>query len=232
MPSESWTGSGITGQPDSETPAEPIGTRFGGTEFEINTIELLGKREMFEEPPSSHYGEIVPIRQSNSDDTRRPKKVPPAVAKLIADLGDRFPPTSQTDLESHARRLALLAQDLWDMPPDILAKAIDRYVKIPGSVFLPKAAQLVEIGRALCTPARQVEPFISRGDPFEADREESRRKGLIPLSDAECKALSEADPNTPAGAFFKMGKNQGWIVWNCDHWADSAKSPRPSKYTS
>ena len=106
---------------------------------------------MFEEPPSPS-GEIVPIRPSSYEDTQRQRKIPPAVAKLIADLGDRFPPTSQTDLESHARRLALLAQDLWDMPPDILAKAIDRYVKIPGNYYLPKASQLVEIGRAICTP--------------------------------------------------------------------------------
>jgi len=61
----------------------------------------------------------------------------------------RFPITSQTDAPAHASRLALLAVDLRDMPPHVLKQSIERYVLIPGKNFLPKAAELVEIARAI-----------------------------------------------------------------------------------
>lgn len=35
------------------------------------------------------------------------------------------------------------------MPPHVLKQAIERYVLIPGKNFLPKAAELVEIARAI-----------------------------------------------------------------------------------
>lgn len=40
------------------------------------------------------------------------------------------------------------------MPPHILKQAIERYVLIPGKNFLPKAAELVEIARAIVDTAK------------------------------------------------------------------------------
>lgn len=53
----------------------------------------------------------------------------------------------------HARRLAILAQDLAEIPAALLAKAIDRYVKSPSGEFLPKASQLIAIAKSLIPPA-------------------------------------------------------------------------------
>lgn len=44
--------------------------------------------------------------------------------------------------------------DLRDMPPHILKQSIERYVLIPGKNFLPKAAELVEIARAIVDTAK------------------------------------------------------------------------------
>lgn len=44
--------------------------------------------------------------------------------------------------------------DLRDMPPHVLKQSIERYVLIPGKNFLPKAAELVEIARAIVDTAK------------------------------------------------------------------------------
>lgn len=75
--------------------------------------------------------------------------VPAVIKKLVAELGLRYPITSQTDAPAHASRLALLAMDLRAMPPHVLKQSIERYVVIPGKNFLPKAAELVEIARSI-----------------------------------------------------------------------------------
>lgn len=62
----------------------------------------------------------------------------------MADLGLRYRPTSQTDIEAHATRLALLGQDLYDLPAPMLERAIRDWVKT--SPHMPKASDLV----ALC----------------------------------------------------------------------------------
>lgn len=71
---------------------------------------------------------------------------------MISELGFRYRPTSQADLEAHAAALALLASDLYDMPPHILQKAINKHVL--ESPYLPKAFDLVKIAKSF-VPVRQ-----------------------------------------------------------------------------
>lgn len=78
--------------------------------------------------------------------------VPPAIKKLISELGLRFRPTSQADLEAHAASLALLASDLHDMPPHLLEKAIRKHVM--ESPYLPKAADLVRLAKSFIEQPR------------------------------------------------------------------------------
>lgn len=91
--------------------------------------------------------------------------VPPEIRRIVADIGLRFPITSQTDSEAHARRLALLASDLRDMPPDVLQQAVERYVRIPGKNFLPKASELVDIGKAIISERLKPENRGAYGSP-------------------------------------------------------------------
>jgi hypothetical protein len=94
----------------------------------------------------------------NSNGLPKPNSQPrvsAVIKNLIAELGLRFPATSQTDGTAHASRLALLAMDLRDMPPHILKQTIERYVLIPGRNFLPKAAELVEIGRSIVDESKE-----------------------------------------------------------------------------
>lgn len=72
--------------------------------------------------------------------------VPPAIKKLISELGLRYRPTSQADLEAHAHALALLCSDLADMPANLLARAIAKHVM--ESPYLPKASDLVKIAKS------------------------------------------------------------------------------------
>ena len=92
--------------------------------------------------------DLDPIRRSTCGDRPRPslpRNVPTRIRNLIGELGLRYRPTSQADLEAHAASLALLAVDLADVPPDYLAKAINHHVT--RSPYLPKAAELVALAK-------------------------------------------------------------------------------------
>ena len=52
----------------------------------------------------------------------------------------RFEPSSRADLDAHAARVALLAEDLFDAPADALEQAIAIWVR--ERPFLPKASDL------------------------------------------------------------------------------------------
>lgn len=90
-------------------------------------------------------GQTRQLTCTETPSAEKPKKVPPAVQKLISELGFRYRPTSQTDLEAHAAALALLAVDLIDMPPHLLAKAISKHVM--ECPYLPKASDLVRLAK-------------------------------------------------------------------------------------
>lgn len=80
------------------------------------------------------------------------KKTPPAIQKLILELGLRYRPLGANDQDAYRQQVALLAGDCAEVPPDILARAIERYVRIPGSNFLPRANQLIEIAKSCASP--------------------------------------------------------------------------------
>jgi hypothetical protein len=69
------------------------------------------------------------------------------VRGLIGRLGLRYHPTNSTDLNSHQAMLALLAEDVAMLPPDLLEKAIDRHVTL--SPYMPKAADLIRLAREI-----------------------------------------------------------------------------------
>jgi hypothetical protein len=73
------------------------------------------------------------------------RSVPSAIKRLVAELGLRYRPSVQADLEEHAAQLALLARDLSDIPPAYLDKAIQVWVE--QKPWLPKASELVEIAK-------------------------------------------------------------------------------------
>lgn len=86
-----------------------------------------------------------PSTSSNVLPLRRPPSA--AIKRIIGELGLRYRPSAQADLEEHAACLALLARDVADIPPDILRRAVDRHVAI--SPYMPKACELIEASKAL-----------------------------------------------------------------------------------
>ena len=64
---------------------------------------------------------------------------------LIGRLGLRYRPTNQSDLEAHAGMLALLAEDLADLPTSLLERAIQRHCI--SSPYMPKAADLIKLAQ-------------------------------------------------------------------------------------
>lgn len=108
------------------------------------------------------YGELGPTRASTSCGRESPRNVPPAIKRLIGELGLRYRPSGQADLEAHAASLALLARDLADVPPHFLERAIRDWV--PRSHFMPKASELVELARKFQDEAG------GKRDPASVDR--------------------------------------------------------------
>lgn len=99
-------------------------------------------------PPAVATGQTPPSTCGDKPRPTSPPKPPPvpaAIRNLIAELGLRYRPSSQADLEAHAGQLALLARDLADLPPKALAAAIDVWVK--DSPFLPRASDLVTLAK-------------------------------------------------------------------------------------
>lgn len=93
------------------------------------------------------YG--APVRHQPSTYTERdaPRSRPSATHKrLIGELGLRYRPSAQADLESHAAGLALLATDLADIPVHLLDLAVRDWVR--KSQFMPKASDLIELAQA------------------------------------------------------------------------------------
>lgn len=76
---------------------------------------------------------------------RKRPKVPPAIGRIIGELGLRYRPSAQADLEAHAEALRLLAEDVHDVPPHLLEDAAKRWVR--DSRFMPKASELVQLAR-------------------------------------------------------------------------------------
>jgi len=73
----------------------------------------------------------------------------------VAKLGLRYRPSVQADLEAHAGAIALLAQDLADIPPDLLDRAINQHVA--RSPYLPKASDLIALAQSYVPKAGKID---------------------------------------------------------------------------
>ena len=88
----------------------------------------------------------------SSDRPMRSTQPSAAVKRLIGELGLRYRPSAQADLEAHAASLALLARDVADIPPAYLERAIAQHVV--RSPYLPKASDLFAIAQSFLTSAK------------------------------------------------------------------------------
>lgn len=70
----------------------------------------------------------------------------------------------QADLEAHAASIALLCRDVADVPPALLDRAVEQWVR--ESVFMPKAADLVALAKGYLANARPASN-ASTGDPSD-----------------------------------------------------------------
>lgn len=113
------------------------------------------------------YEDLGPTRLSTCSATPSPRKPPAEVRRLIGELGLRYRPSAQADLEAHAAAIALLARDLADVPAYHLSRAIDEWVR--ESKFMPKASELAAVAKRLSVP--------SGFDPVEYGNANLRREG-------------------------------------------------------
>jgi len=93
------------------------------------TFEDQGHR-----PPST-CSNVLPLRKPPSA----------AIKRIIAELGLRYRPSGQADLEEHAASLALLARDVAEVPADLLQEAAGRHAL--QSPFMPKASELIGLAQ-------------------------------------------------------------------------------------
>jgi hypothetical protein len=92
--------------------------------------------------------DLTPLLTSTGQHSgpKRKKNVPAAIGRIVGELGLRFRPPVAADLEAHALRLKLLAEDVADLPAHLLEAAVTAWVR--DNNFLPKAAELVALARA------------------------------------------------------------------------------------
>jgi hypothetical protein len=103
----------------------------------------------------SAYEDLGPTPRLISPDAEqpsRPRRVPGAIQRLIGELGLRYRPSAQTDLEAHAAAIALLASDLADVPPVYLERAIRKWVLT--SHFMPRASELANLAQEFLSATR------------------------------------------------------------------------------
>lgn len=92
------------------------------------------------------YEDLGPTRRSTCSERHEPPRkptVPPAIGRLIAELGLRYRPTAATDLAAHGEALRLLALDVSDLPADRLERAIAKWVR--AERWMPRASDLVTL---------------------------------------------------------------------------------------
>lgn len=131
-------------------------------------------------------GEIVevvartqPLTSTAKPVLNSPPKVPPLIRKIVAEIGFRFRPAAQADLDAHVGWLAALAVDLADVPPSLLERAISRYAR--HSKFKPTAAELIDFARQIDEEERGPVASFS-GDQREWLRELASRYNRAPSS--------------------------------------------------
>lgn len=124
---------------------------------------------------SPAYEDLGPTRHS----TYSEPLVPPKIARIIGELGLRYRPSVQADLEAHAATLALLTKDVAHLRPDTLERAARQWAQ--ESPYMPKAAELIGLCRKLEKPNASLTASCERANQqlFEKGiNEERQAKGL------------------------------------------------------
>lgn len=117
---------------------------------------------------SPAYADLGPTPPSTSSARETHSSQPSgAIKRLIGELGLRYRPSAQADLEAHAAALALLARDVSDVPPAYLERAIREWVR--DRQFMPKANELIELARSYLPKAdsdkdQRISLWIERGN--------------------------------------------------------------------
>jgi hypothetical protein len=109
------------------------------------------------------YEDLGPTPALTCSAAPSPNKPPSEVRRLIGELGLRYRPSAQADLEAHAGAIALLCRDLADVPPRYLEQAIRKWVR--ESHFMPKASELIELAQSFL-PKNKKDPsaWIENGN--------------------------------------------------------------------
>lgn len=163
------------------------------------------------------------------------RRMPSAETKrLIAMLGLRYPPSTKQDEAGRAGQLALLTDDVADIPPTMLDMAIRQWVKTKG--FMPKASELFTLAHEFSERERLGQGEVRKGettwdranraldavnDPERLARwrdgilvDPPREKRTDRLSKDEIEKLISG--NSISQGVFQMGVNAGWLVMDTD----------------
>ena len=108
-------------------------------------MDDIPQNPLFHRPPT--VVERGPIPASTCSSPPAKPKISAATLEAISQLGLRYQPSAQGDMQAHGARVALLANDLADIPADRLRAAIARWVSFRP--FLPKASELRSIAENL-----------------------------------------------------------------------------------
>lgn len=130
-------------------------------------------------------GELVTSHGQTPSSQWQTQPVRPSTqtTEIIAHLGLRFPPANSVDREAHAARVALLASDMAETDPRILAEAARRWSR--EKPFFPKACELWEIVQRI--EGRERSERDSRSLPPPKQEAVSP-----PLTDDDLRAMSPA----------------------------------------
>jgi hypothetical protein len=116
------------------------------------------------------YEDLGPTRPLTSSAPR----VPPKIARIVGELGLRYRPSAQADLEAHAATLALLSRDLADVDPAKLEMAANHWARTER--FMPRAAELRSLVSKFSDKAKAAEMAVERGNAMlEAEGLTDRR---------------------------------------------------------
>lgn len=194
----------------------------------------------------------LPLPTSSTEQAQRRNwkpRVSAATTKIIAEIGLRYRPAATVDLPDHHSRLAMLAQDLADIPPDLLERAARDHAR--QSNFMPKAAELIELAQGYvngaasnsmglqeqCDVLNAMRWVRARNVRYEIrthpsgtkiiepiphhwpDEGHSGRSTTPPLTSTQIEKLAHGGPMSQA--LFSLGKKLGYIKFNDGRWVDS-----------
>lgn len=126
--------------------------------------------------------------------------------KIIADLGLRFPPASRQDEEGRAGLLALLAQDVADVPVSLLEGAAREWVRTKA--WMPKAVELRNLSEILRKGVEQQR----RAQVPALTKDDGTHRPSPMLTRDELQRMVDARSGTLQADLLEMGLKAGFIL--------------------